>query len=64
MFCTQCGNEIRANENFCTSCGAKVNRKKTEFEEVEDFIYEGSMKVGKFAKNVGKDIVEEFKKLK
>lgn len=25
MFCTKCGNEIKANSNFCTGCGNKVN---------------------------------------
>ena len=25
MFCSKCGNELRANDSFCSKCGAEVN---------------------------------------
>lgn len=35
MFCTNCGKEIRANSEFCDSCGCHVDKNQTSFDDLK-----------------------------
>jgi len=35
MFCTNCGNKIKDNEDFCTECGMSIKNKKNNHKDTE-----------------------------
>ena len=49
MYCNNCGNELKENEQFCSKCGAKIQKANVEIKNSYEKEYETSKKTLKMS---------------